>query len=157
MESESDFYTFAPLDQAGKPFPLETLKGKVVLIVNTALKCGFTPQYEGLEALYRELSAEYPERFTILGFPCNQFGEQEPGSEDEIQQFCVLNFGVTFPCSEKLMKNNQGLLEDAEIQWNFEKTLISGTGEIVGRWRSQTTPESLKEVIRGEVFKTSGI
>jgi glutathione peroxidase len=117
------------------------------------LKCGFTPQYEGLEALYRELSAEYPERFTILGFPCNQFGEQEPGSEDEIQQFCVLNFGVTFPLLRKvnvrgeeeeveplfnwIRKNNQGLLEDAEIQWNFEKTLISGTGEIVGRWRGE--------------------
>jgi glutathione peroxidase len=158
---------------AGKPFPLETLKGKVVLIVNTASKCGFTPQYEGLEALYRKISAEYPERFTILGFPCNQFGEQEPGSEDEIQQFCVVNFGVTFPLLRKvnvrgeeevveplfdwIRKNNQGFLDDAEIQWNFEKTLISGSGEIVGRWRSQTTSESLMEVIRGEIGKTSGI
>ncbi|CAG7976291.1 unnamed protein product [Penicillium olsonii] len=150
-------------------FPLVTLKGKVVLVVNTASKCGFTPQYQGLEALYREICAESPDKFTILGFPCNQFGEQEPGAGDEIEQFCVVNFGVTFPLLGKvnvrgeeaeplfdwIRKNNHELLEDAEIKWNFEKTLISVDGEIVGRWRSQTTPGSLREVIRSEIAKTS--
>ncbi|RAL15337.1 glutathione peroxidase [Aspergillus homomorphus CBS 101889] len=167
MSSATTFYDFEPVDKKGNPFPLTDLKGKVVLVVNTASKCGFTPQFKGLETLYQDLKAQYPEDFTILGFPCNQFGSQDPGSNDEIQSFCQLNYGVTFPVLGKLdvngdkahpvwtwMKQEQpGLLGMKRIKWNFEKFLISADGKVVGRWASLTKPESLKETIVQEIEK----
>jgi glutathione peroxidase-family protein len=88
--------------ERGQPFPLSSLKNKVVLVVNTASKCGFTPQFAGLEALYKDLKKQYPNDVEILGFPCNQFGGQDPGSNDDIQEFCQINYGVSFPVLGKI-------------------------------------------------------
>ncbi|PYI10302.1 glutathione peroxidase Hyr1 [Aspergillus sclerotiicarbonarius CBS 121057] len=167
MSSATSFYDFEPADKKGSPYPLTTLEGKVVLVVNTASKCGFTPQFQGLEKLYQDLKAKYPEDFTIIGFPCNQFGSQDPGSNDDIQSFCQINYGVTFPVLGKLdvngdkaapvwtwMKEQQpGLLGLKRIKWNFEKFLISADGKVVGRWASLTKPESLEETIVKEIEK----
>ena len=124
-------------------------KGKVVLAVNVASKCGLTPQYAGLEELHEELAAE---NFAVVGFPCNQFGAQEPGSETEIQTFCAANYGVTFPMSAKLEVNGPGrhplyawLTEPAnghpgDIQWNFEKFLIGRDGKLLQRYAPTTKP-----------------
>lgn len=145
--------------------PLSDYKGKVVLIVNTASKCGFTPQYEGLEKLYKSLKEKHGDDFTILGFPCNQFGGQEPGSDEEVQSFCQLNYGVTFPIMGKSdvngdkanplyewMKNEKpGLLGMKRIKWNFEKFLIGRDGIVKGRWASTTKPESLEKPILEEL------
>ncbi|OOQ87865.1 Peroxiredoxin HYR1 [Penicillium brasilianum] len=161
MSSATTFFDFEPADKKGQPFPLSSLKGKVVLAVNTASKCGFTPQFEGLEKLYKELKAEYPEDVEFLGFPCNQFKSQDPGSNDEIQSFCQLNYGVTFPVLGKLDVNGDqaapvftymkeampGTLGLKRVKWNFEKFLIGADGKVVGRWSSLTKPESLKEPI----------
>jgi glutathione peroxidase len=136
----------------GSPSSLAPYRGKTLLLVNVASKCGLTPQYEGLERLqksYGDLG------FSVLGFPCNQFGAQEPGSPQEIASFCSTNYGVTFPMFEKIDVNGEGRhdlykeltpIEDAEglagdIQWNFEKFLVSPTGEIVARFRPGTDPE----------------
>lgn len=140
-------------------------KGKVVLVVNTASKCGFTPQFAGLEKLYKSIEEKHPGKFTILGFPCNQFGNQDPGSNDEIQSFCQVNYGVTFPVLGKVDVNGSkaeplfewikaekpGLLGVKRVLWNFEKALINGKGEVVGRWRSITKPESLESTILKEI------
>ena len=147
--------------------PMSDYKGKVVLIVNTASKCGFTPQYDGLEKLYKSVKAEYPEDFTILGFPCNQFGGQEPGTDDEIQSFCLINYGVTFPIMHKtevngdhaeplfewMKKEKPGLMGLKRIKWNFEKFLIGRDGKVVERWASTTKPESLESAILAELKK----
>ena len=137
----------------GQPFELAELKGKAVLVVNVASRCGLTPQYTGLE----QLQKRYGDRgFTVLGVPCNQFGAQEPGSAEEIATFCSSTYGVTFPITEKVDVNGeqrhplyQQLTDkpDAEgaagdIQWNFEKFLLSADGEIVARFRPMTEPES---------------
>jgi glutathione peroxidase len=137
----------------GSPASLGDYKGKALLIVNVASKCGLTPQYEGLE----RLQSTYRDRgFSVLGFPCNQFGEQEPGSPDEIATFCSTTYGVTFPMFEKVEVNGdhrhplyQELVTqpDAEgdagdIQWNFEKFLVSPAGEIVQRFRPLVDPEA---------------
>jgi glutathione peroxidase len=137
----------------GDPANLNELKGKAVLIVNVASKCGLTPQYTGLE----HLQERYADRgFTVLGVPCNQFGGQEPGSPDEIAAFCSTTYGVTFPMTEKVDVNGadrhplyQQLTEtsDAEgqagdIQWNFEKFLVAPGGDIVARFRPMTEPEA---------------
>ena len=137
----------------GKPLDLQDLKGKAVLVVNVASKCGLTPQYTGLE----ELQHTYADRgFTDLGVPSNQFGGQEPGTADEIAEFCSTTYGVTFPVTEKLDVNGQrqhplfaeltsapdAAGEAGEIQWNFEKFLISPTGDIVGRFRPPVAPDS---------------
>ena len=146
-------YDFAAQSLAGEEVPLKRFEGQVLLIVNTASACGFTPQYKGLEQLQRELS---PRGFAVLGFPCNQFGGQEPGSPDEIETFCSTTYGVTFPMFEKIDVNGDGrhllyqqLTEktDAEgkagdIQWNFEKFLVSPQGEIVRRFRPMVEPEA---------------
>ncbi|RAK83490.1 glutathione peroxidase Hyr1 [Aspergillus costaricaensis CBS 115574] len=167
MSSATTFYDFEPVDKKGSPFPLTDLKGKVVLVVNTASKCGFTPQFQGLEKLYQDIKSKHPEDFTIIGFPCNQFGSQDPGTDDEIQSFCQINYGVTFPVLGKLdvngdkaapvwtwMKEQQpGLLGLKRIKWNFEKFLISADGKVVGRWASLTKPESLEEPILKEIEK----
>jgi glutathione peroxidase len=137
---------------SGDPASLADHKGKALLIVNVASQCGLTPQYTGLE----QLSEQYgPRGFEVLGFPCNQFGGQEPGTSEEIAQFCSTSYGVTFPLFEKIEVNGEGrhplyaqLTEKADregkagdIQWNFEKFLISPAGEIVERFRPLVTPE----------------
>lgn len=138
----------------GDDLDLSQYAGKVVLIVNTASKCGFTPQYDGLEALY----AKYSDRgLTVLGFPCDQFGHQEPGSEADIDDFCRMNFGVTFPLFSKidvngntahplytwLRKERSGVLGDA-IKWNFTKFLVGRDGLVRQRYAPQTTPEAIE-------------
>ncbi|CAG8146044.1 unnamed protein product [Penicillium salamii] len=167
MSSATSFYDFEPVDKKGTPFPLASLSGKVVLVVNTASKCGFTPQFEGLEKLYQNLKTKYPEDFTVIGFPCNQFGSQDPGSDDEIQSFCQLNYGVSFPVLGKLdvngdnaapvwtfMKEQQpGLLGLKRVKWNFEKFLISADGKVTSRWASTTKPEGLEDTIVKEIEK----
>ena len=148
-------------DLFGNPASLAEHRGKVLLIVNVASKCGLTPQYEGLERLQKT----YAERgFSVLGFPCNQFLEQEPGTPEEIQTFCSTTYGVTFPLYEKIEVNGEGrhpLYEsltshpDAEgytgdIRWNFEKFLISPEGEVVARFAPQVEPEAEDVVSRIE-------
>lgn len=146
---------------------MSTYAGKVVLVVNTASKCGFTPQYEGLEKIYKSISATYPDQFVILGFPCNQFGGQEPGSDDSIQEFCQLNYGVSFPIMGKtdvngdaasplfewLKEEKPGLLGLKRVKWNFEKWLIGKDGKVKGRWASVTKPESIEKDIVEEIKK----
>ncbi|CCA75152.1 probable GPX2-glutathione peroxidase [Serendipita indica DSM 11827] len=145
----------AELPGKPEPYTFDQLKGKVVLIVNTASQCGFTPQYKGLETLYEK----YKDRgFVILGFPSNQFGGQEPGTDEDIATFCELNHGVTFPLMKKsdvngdntnevyqwLKKEKSGLLGMSRIKWNFEKFLIDQNGKVVHRWASTTTPSSIE-------------
>jgi glutathione peroxidase-family protein len=139
-----------------------------VLVVNTASKCGFTPQFEGLEKLYKKLSAKYPEDFTVLGFPCNQFGSQDPGTDDDIQSFCQLNYGVSFPVLGKtdvngadaapvwtfLKEQQPGLLGMKRVKWNFEKFLVSADGKVVGRWSSVSKPEGLESDIVKQIEKS---
>ncbi len=151
----STLYDFTVDDIHGKAVKLDKYKGKVVLVVNTASKCGFTPQYKGLEALYRKFHGQGLE---ILGFPCNQFGAQEPGSEAEIEQFCELNYGVTFPMFAKIDVNGKntaplydylksakpGLLGSEAIKWNFTKFLVGRDGKVVARFAPNDTPESLE-------------
>jgi len=143
----------------GQEESLGVYRGKVLLIVNTASACGFTPQYAGLEALYEKLG---PEGFAILGFPCNQFGAQEPGSESEIGAFCQKNYGVTFPMFAKIEVNGAsahplykylkdakpGLLGTEAIKWNFTKFLIGKDGEPVARYAPNTKPEDLEAPIK---------
>ena len=148
-------YDFSANSLAGQPVALRDFAGKVLLVVNTASKCGFTPQYEGLEALYKQ----YRDRgLTVLGFPCNQFGEQEPGTAEEIGSFCQKNYGVSFPMFEKIDVNGaaahplyrwlkssaKGLLGSEAIKWNFTKFLIDRHGQVVDRFAPTTKPEDLK-------------
>ncbi|HVX42529.1 MAG TPA: glutathione peroxidase [Mycobacteriales bacterium] len=137
----------------GDPASLGDLRGKAVLVVNVASKCGLTPQYEGLERIHER----YADRgFSVAGFPCNQFGGQEPGTSEEIQTFCSTTYGVTFPMFEKIEVNGEGRHplyqelvqvpdadgETGDIQWNFEKFLIDPEGKVVRRFRPRTEPES---------------
>lgn len=152
------FYDLAPKDNKGNPFPFSQLKGKTVLVVNVASKCGFTPQYKGLEELYKEYKDKGLE---IIGFPCNQFLGQEPGSSDEIASFCSVNYGVTFPVLGKIDVNGSkedpvysflksqksGFFGLTRIKWNFEKFLIDKNGNVVERFGSTTTPASIKSHI----------
>ncbi|KAH7318372.1 glutathione peroxidase [Stachybotrys elegans] len=165
MASATSFYDFKPLDKRGQEVPLSDYKGKVVLIVNTASKCGFTPQYAGLEALYKKIKEQYPDDFVTLGFPCNQFGAQEPGTDDEIQNFCQLNYGVSFPIMQKtdvngdnanplykwLKDEKPGIMGIKMVKWNFEKFLIGRDGKVKGRWASTTKPEALEKPILDEL------
>lgn len=142
-------YDFTVKTSAGEEKSLRDFEGDVLLIVNTASKCGFTPQFEGLESLYQA----YKDRgFAIIGFPSNQFGEQDPGTNDEIQQFCKINYGVTFPVMAKVdvngpnedplytfLKQQQG----GDIGWNFTKFLIDRNGAVVNRYEPGDTPESI--------------
>ncbi|HLZ94958.1 MAG TPA: glutathione peroxidase [Candidatus Dormibacteraeota bacterium] len=141
----------------GKPEPLSDFQGKVVLAVNVASKCGNTPQYAGLQSLYEKYGEQ---GFTILGFPCNQFFNQEPGSAEQIQQFCSLNYGVTFPLFSKIdVKGPKqhplyALLSETpddsgkagNVQWNFEKFLIGRDGRVIRRFRPKTQPDDPKVV-----------
>jgi len=151
-------YDFSAETLDGQPAPLSAYRDKVVLIVNTASKCGFTPQYAGLEELYRK----YRDRgLVVLGFPCNQFGAQEPGDEAEIANFCSLTYDVDFPMMRKIDVNGpathplyaylkqakKGLLGSEGIKWNFTKFLVDRKGEVVGRYAPTDTPQSLEGAI----------
>lgn len=141
---------------------LADYKGKVVLVVNTASKCGFTPQYAGLEKLYKSIKEKNPEDFVILGFPCNQFGGQEPGTDDDIQNFCQINYGVSFPIMQKIDVNGDkasplyewlkaekpGLMGLKRVKWNFEKFLVGRDGKVKNRWASTAKPETLEKDIQ---------
>ncbi|MEL7197294.1 MAG: glutathione peroxidase [Pseudomonadota bacterium] len=149
---------FTVTTNRGEELDLATKRGKVLLVVNTASKCGFTPQYDGLEALYQQFKDQ---DFEVLGFPCNQFGGQEPGNADEIAEFCKVNFGVTFPLMEKVdvngpnasplfdwMKSEQkGLMGSTSIKWNFTKFLINRKGEVVKRYGSNDAPARIAKDI----------
>ncbi len=150
----------------GEQTTLEQYKGKVLLIVNTASKCGFTPQYEGLEALYKKY---HDKGFEILGFPCDQFGHQEPGSDEDIAQFCTLNFGVSFPLFKKTnvngpdanplfeaLKNEApGLLGSKRIKWNFTKFLINVEGKVLKRYAPTIKTSSIDSDIAELLEKNS--
>ncbi|MDE0880715.1 MAG: glutathione peroxidase [Sphingomonas bacterium] len=144
----------------GTPASLDAYRGKVLLIVNTASKCGFTPQYEGLEALHRDYAAR---GFEVLGFPCNQFGHQEPGDAAEIANFCSLTYDVTFPVFAKIDVNGDaadplfqrlkadapGLMGSKAIKWNFTKFLIDRAGRAVNRYAPTTKPADIRADIEG--------
>ena len=149
---------FTVATNRGDQLDLAEKLGKVLLVVNTASKCGFTPQYEGLEKLYEQ----YRDRgFEVLGFPCNQFGAQEPGSADEIAEFCKVNFGVTFPLMAKIEVNGDGasplfdwmkrqapgLMGSKAIKWNFTKFLIDREGQVVRRYAPTDRPERIAKDI----------
>jgi glutathione peroxidase len=154
----NSIYETSVQDRSGEPVPMETYRGKVLLIVNVASRCGFTPQYAGLQQLYERFRDR---GFEILGFPCNQFGYQEPGTDEEIGQFCSLNYGVSFPVFSKVQVNgaeaiplyqflkrqSPGLLGTEAIKWNFTKFLIDREGKVVGRFAPNATPESLASTI----------
>lgn len=150
-------YDFTVKTINGEDKSLADYKGKVLLIVNTASECGFTPQYKGLQELYNKYNKKGLE---ILAFPCNQFGGQEPGSSEEIKQFCDLNYSVTFPLFEKIdvngdnahdlyryLKSEQSGLITDDIKWNFTKFLVNKNGKPVDRFASTTKPESLEDDI----------
>ena len=151
-------YDFTAQTLDGQTAALETYRGQVLLIVNTASKCGFTPQYGGLEGLWKK----YRERgFTVLGFPCNQFGAQEPGDSAEIANFCSLTYDVSFPMMAKVDVNGakatplyawlktqkKGLLGSESIKWNFTKFLIGRDGKVLGRFGPTTEPKDLERAI----------
>jgi glutathione peroxidase len=154
----SNAYEFSAKTIDGKDQPLKEFKGKAMLVVNVASKCGFTPQYTGLEKLYKKYEAQ---GLVVLGFPCDQFGHQEPGNEEEIKNFCSLNYDVTFPMYAKvevngsnthplwkfLKKEKGGLLGIDAIKWNFTKFLVDKNGEVVKRYAPTDTPESIEKDI----------
>ena len=156
----TDAYDFSATTIDGESRPLSDYRGKVLLVVNTASKCGFTPQYAGLETLHEELSGK---GLAVLGFPCNQFRAQEPGDEAEIKAFCALTYDVKFPMFAKVEVNGpgthplwkwlktqaKGILGSESIKWNFTKFLIGKDGKVVARFAPTVTPEKL----RGEVEK----
>jgi glutathione peroxidase len=150
-------YDFKAKSLAGEDIALKQFEGQVLLIVNTASACGFTPQYKGLEALYQELA---PRGFSVLGFPCNQFGNQEPGDAKQIEQFCASNFGITFPMFAKVdvngsnahplfdyLKSQKAGLLGPSIKWNFTKFLVDRSGKVVARHAPTAKPEGLAREI----------
>jgi glutathione peroxidase len=154
----STVYDFSATSIEGKPVELSSFKDKVLLIVNTASQCGFTSQYQGLQALHDKYANKGVE---VLGFPCNQFGAQEPGSATDIQSFCQTRFGVSFPLFEKidvnganahplfkyLTKAAPGILGTEGIKWNFTKFLVDGNGNVVKRYASATEPKDIEKDI----------
>jgi glutathione peroxidase len=153
----SGIYDFTAQSLAGDDVPLKRYEGEVLLIVNTASACGFTPQYRGLEALQREYG---PRGFSVLGFPCNQFGGQEPGDAKQIEQFCAAKYDVTFPMFAKIdvngsrahplytyLKSEKTGLLGSGIKWNFTKFLLDRSGRVAGRFAPTVTPEGLKKEI----------
>jgi glutathione peroxidase len=155
----TSIYDFTMPMPEGAEMPLSAQRGRVLLIVNTASRCGFTSQYDGLEKLHRELGAK---GLSVLAFPCNQFGGQEPGSAEEIAQFCSVNFGVTFPLAAKvevrgegahplfrfLTSQRRGLFGTPAIKWNFTKFLVDRNGRVAARYGPRTKPERLEAAIR---------
>lgn len=154
----SNIYDFKAKTIDGKNVALSKYKGKAMLIVNTASKCGFTKQYDGLEALYKK---HKDDGFVVLGFPCNQFGKQEPGDEEEIKNFCTTTFDVSFPMFSKIDVNGPnthplyaflkaekpGLAGSKKIKWNFTKFLVGRDGEVVRRYAPTDTPQKLESTV----------
>lgn len=152
-------YDFSVKSASGKDVSLSEFQDQVVLVVNVASKCGFTPQYKGLEELYEKYQSQ---GFTILGFPCNQFGGQEPGSNEEIQSFCEMNFGVKFPLMAKVDVNGDkaapvfqwlkesapGILGTEMIKWNFTKFLVGKNGQVLKRYAPKDEPKDLASDIQ---------
>ena len=155
---DQTIYSFSVKDSLGQQIKLETFKGKLLLIVNVASQCGFTKQYKGLEELYREFKDSGLE---ILAFPCNQFGQQEPGSDQEIREFCKTNYDVSFklfskinvnggsadPLYKFLVKAKPGILGTEAIKWNFTKFLVSRDGEVLERFSPDTTPQAISNLV----------
>ena len=153
--NSKNLYDFEMPRNNGEVEHLSAYKGQVVLVVNTASKCGFTPQYDGLQNLYDQYKAQ---GFAVLAFPCDQFGHQEPGDDAQIQEFCSLNFNVNFPLFKKIEVNGQGtapvyeylknaapgLLGSKAIKWNFTKFLVDTNGNVVKRYGPNTKPEAIK-------------
>jgi glutathione peroxidase len=154
----SSIYDFEALSIQGQPAHLSSQRGKVLLIVNTASECGFTPQFAGLEALWKE----YADRgLVVVGFPSNQFGGQDPGGNQQIESFCQLNYGVSFPMMAKVQVNGEqahplwkwlteqapGLLGTKAVKWNFTKFLVGRDGQVIKRYAPTDTPASLKKDI----------
>lgn len=151
-------HDFTVKNSQGKDVSLSDYKGKVVLIVNVASKCGFTPQYDGLEKIFEQYQSQ---GFTVLGFPCNQFGAQEPGNDQEIQQFCQLTYDVKFPVMAKvdvngdgavplyqyLKSESPGILGTEAIKWNFTKFLVGKDGKVINRYAPQTEPKDIAKDI----------
>jgi glutathione peroxidase len=156
--TETSLYDIPLKTLSGEPTSLRAFEGQVLLVVNVASHCGFTPQYAGLEALYQKYKAR---GFSVLGFPCNQFGAQEPGTAEEIESFCSSKYNVSFPLFEKVEVNGQkahplfaelkasapGILGTEGIKWNFTKFLLDRSGKFVERFAPQTTPEAIDEHI----------
>jgi glutathione peroxidase len=165
MTHMTTLHDFTARTLAGEDRPLSEYEGKVVLVVNTASRCGLTPQYAGLEALYEDLADD---GFVVLGFPCNQFGAQEPGTEDEIGEFCQLNYGVSFPMFAKvdvngddehplfawLKSQRKGLL-GGRIKWNFTKFLVGRDGRVIARYSPQTEPSAIADDVRAALAATA--
>jgi glutathione peroxidase len=153
----ASIYDFAAKSLGGEDVSLKQFEGQVLLIVNTASACGFTPQYKGLEALQKTYGLR---GFSVLGFPCNQFGRQEPGNAAQIQQFCASNYSVSFPMFDKIdvngdhahplyrfLKGEKSGLLGASIKWNFTKFLVDRSGRVVARHAPTTTPDALTKEI----------
>lgn len=155
----TSIYSFSAQALGGESLALSRYSGQVLLVVNVASECGFTPQYQGLETLYKELHGL---GFSVLGFPCDQFGHQEPGSAEEIASFCTSKYGVTFPMFDKIEVNGPGahplyawlksekagVLGSQNIKWNFTKFLLGRDGRVVQRYGSITKPEALRSDIK---------
>jgi glutathione peroxidase len=151
-------YAFEATDIKGQNVKLDAYRGQVLLVVNTASKCGFTPQFAGLEKLYEKFRAR---GFAVLGFPCNQFGHQDPGANGEIAEFCQMNYGVSFPMFAKIDVNGAtthplfqhlkssapGLLGTEKIKWNFTKFLIGREGKVIARFAPLTKPEDIEQAV----------
>lgn len=152
-------FDFKVKSKEGTEFSLSSYQGKVLLVVNVASQCGFTPQYAGLEKLYQKFSSK---GLVVLGFPCNQFGKQEPGTDEEIKNFCEMNYQISFPVFSKLEVNGKnahplfqylkeqapGVLGSKNIKWNFTKFLVNREGKVLKRFAPTTSPESLEPEIR---------
>ncbi|WP_041619819.1 glutathione peroxidase [Stanieria cyanosphaera] len=158
-KTPASIYDFSAIGIDGKPVSLNTYKDKVLLIVNTASQCGFTPQYKGLQELYDRYANQ---GFVVLGFPCNQFGQQESGNSDQIKSFCETNFGVSFPLFQKIEVNGSnahplyeyltkavpGIFGTKGIKWNFTKFLVDRSGKVVKRYPPTAKPEDLAKDIQ---------
>ncbi len=156
---EHTIYQFDATLNNGEKISLNDYNGKVLLIVNTASKCGFTPQYQGLQSLYEQYAEQ---GFAVLAFPCDQFGHQEPGTDDEIQTFCERNYNVTFPLFKKIQVNGDkasplyqfvkkaapGLMGSQGIKWNFTKFLVDQNGKVIKRFAPTTKPEDIQQSIQ---------
>ena len=156
--AEQTVFDFTATNIRGEEQSLDAFRGKVLLIVNTASKCGFTPQFEGLQSLYADLKGQGVE---VLGFPCNQFKNQDPADDQAISEFCSLNYGVDFPMFSKIDVNGpdahplfqhlkreaKGLLGSEGVKWNFTKFLVNQKGEVVGRYSPTTKPDAIREDI----------